>query len=353
MPRFAFAAPAALALMAAGALQAQPDRPPREAVEREIVISRDGQPPRVMTWRAAEREDATRAWLGITTGGSGGRAGAGLIVHEVVSGSPAEQAGILEGTRLTSINGTSLTLDPADAEDPAMEGVLQRRLTRVLRDVKPGTEVELGVLADGRTRTVKVRTIAASEAPGRDRAAARRAEAERAVIGVMLGATPSARDTLGVFVQGVTAGGPAERAGIVEGERIAAINGQDLRVPKADAGDEVAQSARAARLTRVLRGVKAGDEVELRVVVAGRSRTVKVRTAKAGDADGRGEDVEIELRRDGPDGPVRPARPDIEIDLREMHDELRELGPMMRGRIERGLRMMPRIEVRRDTRITI
>ena len=47
----------------------------------------------------------------------------------------------------------------------------------------------------------------------------------------MLGVSTSTageRDTLGLFVSAVTPGGPAEKAGIEEGHRIAAINGVSL-----------------------------------------------------------------------------------------------------------------------------
>ena len=41
--------------------------------------------------------------------------------------------------------------------------------------------------------------------------------------------TGSSRDTLGVFVMSVEDGGPAAKAGIEEGTRIASINGVDVR----------------------------------------------------------------------------------------------------------------------------
>ena len=46
---------------------------------------------------------------------------------------------------------------------------------------------------------------------------------KRAAIGLQLRATGTRRDTLGVFVDAVTPKGPAEAAGIIEGDRIAAI----------------------------------------------------------------------------------------------------------------------------------
>jgi predicted metalloprotease with PDZ domain len=106
---------------------------------------------------------------------------------------------------------------------------------------------------------------------------------QRAALGVSLGWQPSRRDSLGIFVAGVTDDGPADKAGLVEGDRLVAINGQDLRVPREDAGDAAAAQARVSRLNRVLRGIKAGDDVELRVLGGGKVRTVKVKTVRAAD----------------------------------------------------------------------
>ena len=74
--------------------------------------------------------------------------------------------------------------------------------------------------------------------------AARALRSDRAVLGFSLGGTGSRRDTLGVLVVGVGDSTPAALAGIEEGDRIAAINGVDVRVAREDAGDWQASSAR-------------------------------------------------------------------------------------------------------------
>ena len=76
------------------------------------------------------------------------------------------------------------------------------------------------------------------------------AMANRAALGLELRATGTKRDTLGVFVEAVTPKGPAEAAGIVEGDRIAAINGVDVRTSVADAEDEYANEVASRRLSR-------------------------------------------------------------------------------------------------------
>ena len=71
----------------------------------------------------------------------------------------------------------------------------------------------------------------------------------RAVLGITT-STGSARDTLGVLVSSVTAGGPAEKAGIEEGNRISAINGVNLKLNPADVGDWDVSGAMGRRVTR-------------------------------------------------------------------------------------------------------
>src|SRR5438132_526748 len=99
----------------------------------------------------------------------------------------------------------------------------------------------------------------------------------RAVIGIST-SSGSARDTLGLLVSSVSADGPAEKAGIEEGNRIASINGIDLSVSRDDAGDEFVSQAKAHRLQRELEKLKPGDDVELRVYSEGKTRMVKVKT---------------------------------------------------------------------------
>lgn len=131
---------------------------------------------------------------------------------------------------------------------------------------------------------------------------------DRAVIGVST-STGSARDTLGVLVSSVTAGGPAEKAGIEEGSRIASINGVNLRLSPADIGDWEMSSALSRRLTREMAKVKAGDDVELRVYSGGQARTVKLKTVSY-------EDLYDQMRRSARERERdRDERPAIGVSL--------------------------------------
>ena len=219
--------------------------------------------------------------LGLSVSSGSQRDTLGLLVVRVESDGPAEKAGIVEGDRLVAVNGTSLTLSAADAGEPDMALILRRRLERTLEKVEPNQEVTLRLWSSGRTREVKVRAgeerriTRVADAYGTYVAAAR-SGADRPVIGVSLGGSGTKRDTLGVFIAGVVEGGPAEQAGIIEGHRIASINGVDLRVPAADAGDAMVASARVNRLQRELEKVEPGARVQLRVWSDGRYRDVTV-----------------------------------------------------------------------------
>jgi S1-C subfamily serine protease len=232
--------------------------------------------------------DPDRAMIGVSTRSSGKRDTLGLLVESVTRGGPAEQAGIEEGDRLVSANGVNLRLSPIDAGEPDMEGIANRRLVRELGKLDAGADVELRVYRDGNTRTVRVKTVAAEDLTESlftraDVSGAFRNMAERAVLGISLGGSGSRRDTLGVLVVGVTDSGPAAIGGIDEGDRIASINGVELRVAREDAGDLQASSARINRLNREMEKVKAGDAVELSVYSAGQFRTVRVEAVSAGD----------------------------------------------------------------------
>lgn len=109
------------------------------------------------------------------------------------------------------------------------------------------------------------------------------AMAKRAALGLELRTTGTRRDTLGVFVEAVTPKGPAEAAGIIEGDRIAAINGVDLRTQAGDTEDSYANGLAAHRLGREVQKLTPGARVSLRVYSGGRFRDVQVTAGKASD----------------------------------------------------------------------
>jgi hypothetical protein len=107
--------------------------------------------------------------------------------------------------------------------------------------------------------------------------------ANRATLGVTLGGSGSKRDTLGIFVTSVAENGPAERAGIYEGDRIAVINGVDLRTQASDAGDSYLAGVARRRLMREMEKLTPGSRATLRVWSGGRYKEVPVTTARQSD----------------------------------------------------------------------
>lgn len=232
-----------------------------------------------------------KAVIGVsTTGAATSRDTLGVLVSAVRSGSPAEKAGIEEGDRIASVNGVSLKLSAADIGDEQMTGVLSRRLSRELDKLKPGDEVELRVYANGQMKSVKVKTIAPEDLYS---AVATRRTDDRPTLGLNLAVNGSARDSLGVFVMSVDDNGPAAKAGIQEGARIASINGVDLR--SHNTGDEEIsfQTSNINRLEREVSRVKPGDDVELKVYYNGQSRTVKVKAGRMSELSHRGRTFTI------------------------------------------------------------
>ncbi|MGI8618222.1 MAG: PDZ domain-containing protein [Gemmatimonadaceae bacterium] len=152
-----------------------------------------------------------------------------------------------------------------------------------------GGTVEAQATSQGRVRTTEEARRAGSDAAiMRDRVMHRvmvddSARMNRATLGVTLGGAAHKRDTLGVFVEAVAEDGPAERAGIYEGHRIAFVNGIDVRATAADAGDAYLSGVGRHRLSRAMRDVTAGSTVTLRVWTGSGYRDVQVTSGRFAD----------------------------------------------------------------------
>jgi len=145
----------------------------------------------------------------------------------------------------------------------------------------------------------------------------------------------SVRDTLGVLVIGITPNGPADKAGIEEGDRIASANGIDLRLAPADATDREMRGLMSRRLARAVQKVKAGDVVELRVYHDGQYKTVKVTTVKAADLavddEGFGH---IEMMPEIQAGELLEDMPDVHFAVPDAHALDLPMSQLQRIKIE-------------------
>ncbi|MDQ6829741.1 MAG: PDZ domain-containing protein [Gemmatimonadota bacterium] len=127
----------------------------------------------------------------------------------------------------------------------------------------------IAVLTALLTLAGRVAPVVAQESSSR----ANRTDA-RSVLGMTVSMSGSDRDTIGVLVSAVTPGGPADRAGIDDGNRLAEINGVNLRQFASEAGQAESGDAVLRRFARELRAIQPGDKVTLRIFSAGRYRTV-------------------------------------------------------------------------------
>lgn len=314
----------------------------------DIAFSTDGEPEH-------------RAALGIGTQATGTlRDTLGLMITSVTKGSPAEKAGLEEGNRIAAINGVSLRVNALDVDDGDMSSALSRRLVRELAKSKPGDEVELKVYRDGRTQSIKVRTADSDVLFARkERVRVTRADMDnRAALGFGIGSTGSRRDTLGVLVMSVPDSTPAARAGIEEGNRIAAINGVNLRVAREDAGDRWLGSNKAQRLQREVAALKPGDNVTLKVYANGQFRDLTLKAARAGDLPRSGS--MMFMNGDGLSGammamPAMPPMPSMRMmparpmapmaPMRSMDDMHFDVTPELRANLESvRIRVQPQLE---------
>lgn len=110
--------------------------------------------------------------------------------------------------------------------------------------------------------------------PGDDRADV------MAQLGVGVTVSGDGRDTLGLLVTSVVPDGPADEAGLDQGNRIAEINGVSLRLQAAEVGRKEAGDAVLRRFATTLRSARPGETIALRAYGGGRFRTVSVRNTR-------------------------------------------------------------------------
>ena len=167
-------------------------------------------------------------------------------------------------------------------------------------------------------------------------------DSDRAMLGIATGSS-GRRDTLGLFIESVTDGSPADKAGLEEGNRIASINGVNLKVAREDAGEPDMAGAMTNRLVREMRKIKAGDEVTLQVWSDGHYKTVKVKTVAAKELEGKdGSPDGFAYSMNGADAMVigPQIRAELQNDMPRIREELRNEMPRIREDIQNE---MPRI----------
>ena len=189
----------------------------------------------------------TRGWLGVQiqpvtddiAESLGLSEAKGAIVSDVTEESPAVAAGIKQGDTILKMGGK----DIADSRD----------LARKVAQIKPGDDVQVSLVRDGKTMelTVKIGTM-----PGEPKMAAKLdAEPDAAVSLANLGIRVApAQDGAGVTITEVKTGSAAEQRGLKAGDTILEVAGTEVHGPS-----DVKDALKNVNKKRVLLLVKSGD----------------------------------------------------------------------------------------------
>ena len=169
----------------------------------------------------------------------------GALVSEAQPGTPAEKAGIKSGDTIVSVNG-----DKVDAP---------KDVIRRIGNMKPGEEVKLGLIRDGKDKTV---TLKLAAVPGDKIAKADGAKAEddgAPKLGVQLAPVKDKDGKVGQGVQ-VTAVDPdglAAEQGLRKGDIILEIAGKTVTEPK-DVKDALVAAKKDGKKNVVMR-IRSGE----------------------------------------------------------------------------------------------
>jgi serine protease Do len=188
----------------------------------------------------------TRGWLGVRiqgvteelAEGLGLKEVRGAVVSDLTEKSPALEAGIKQGDTILDFNGQPIK----DSRD----------LSKVVASVKPGTEVPVNLIRDGKTMTLKVKIgVMPNDTP---RMAGKAAAPSNALAGLGLEVAP-ADDGAGVKVLKVDPKSLAAEKGIKAGDTILEVAGVEVQSP-----NDVAKALEGDASKRVLMLLKQGDD---------------------------------------------------------------------------------------------
>lgn len=148
------------------------------------------------------------------------------------------------------------------------------------------------------------------------------------MLGFTVSTSGSERDTLGMWIAAVVPGGPADRARIQQGDRLAELNGMSLRISPEDVGRREAEELVARRFAREVQRIRRGESVRLRVYANGEFRSVTLETRRTAErplprrapAPVENEPPPIAERSSG------PTLDAVLVALGETQEQLRQLG---------------------------
>jgi serine protease Do len=176
-----------------------------------------------------DQGQVTRGWLGVqvqpVTPGLAKSFGLnherGVLVADVMAGSPAAQAGIQRGDIIVAFNGQKI----AQANE----------LPRMVANTLPGSKVETTLIRKGQRKTVRLTVaelkeehMAAGPGPIPEQGLGLTVQELTPEIARRMGVSPQ---TQGVVVTQVQEGSPADEAGVQQGDLILEVNHQKIHSP--------------------------------------------------------------------------------------------------------------------------
>ncbi len=188
----------------------------------------------------------TRGWLGVQiqpvtqdlAESLGMSKAEGAIVADLTQDSPAQKAGIKQGDTILKVDGQAI----ADAKD----------LSKLIAHVKPGSEVALDILRNGKAETVKVKI---GTMPGETPKLASTGEDQKGMSLSDLGISVApAEDGAGVRVTDLDPNSKAAERGLAAGDIILEVGGKPVASTK-----DVSEAMKVAKGKQVLMLVRRGD----------------------------------------------------------------------------------------------
>jgi len=212
----------------------------------------------------------------------------GILVVDITANSPADKAGIRGGDVLTTVDGQDIRLggDIIVAVDNQSVRAMEDLLSYLEEQKAVGDNIELSVIRDGKTQHIDMILTARPTQGAENRFQPNqesKQQQQRPALGINgINMTPELAERMnlthsqkGFLIEDIISGGPADKAGIRGGYKIANINGSDLKL----GGDIVVGIDEMVvgtiqDIQSYLDTKKVGDRVQIHVIRDGQEITV-------------------------------------------------------------------------------
>jgi S1-C subfamily serine protease len=212
----------------------------------------------------------------------------GILVVDITADSPADKAGIRGGDVLTTVDGQDIRLggDIIAAVDNQSVRAMEDLLSYLEEQKAVGDNIELSVIRDGKTQHIDMILSARPTQGAENRFQPNqepKQQQQRPALGINgINMTPELAERMnlthsqkGFLIEDIISGGPADKAGIRGGYKIANMNGSDFKL----GGDIVVGIDEMVvgtiqDIQSYLDTKKVGDRVQIHVIRDGQEITV-------------------------------------------------------------------------------